>query len=293
MLALHEITCTHWSHQARALFRYTSFHPHHSLQSPWAKGRLPAARSLCSMGKSPEPLSGTARNACARAPERLETRTDGVECAYPLTAPVRSSFPLQRKRRQCCCTWMGGGRGGVGIGSSSSTGVRLGSPDQSSCLSVVKIIRYKALVEFASIDLPSVVLVAVVVVWIPEQEPNIHTPDLVHLCIRVQQSPVPQLNRGIRRTCPRCTLPSRRSLFSCRCTWNRVHDVVLVDRTHSSEYLHCLWLCSSAVDKSNYYRAACCVGRSSQPARVLSVAESPVLWWFAKFDTNSGSAKLN
>lgn len=51
-----------------------------------------------------------------------------------------------------------GKRGGLG----NDTGVRLGSPDQSRCLSVVKIIRYKALVEFASIDLPSVVLVAVV-----------------------------------------------------------------------------------------------------------------------------------
>lgn len=50
-----------------------------------------------------------------------------------------------------------GKRGGLGNG----TGVRLGSPDQSSCLSVVKIIRYKALVEFASIDLPSVVVLVV------------------------------------------------------------------------------------------------------------------------------------
>lgn len=84
------------------------------------------------MGKSPEPLSGTARNACARAPERLETRTDGVECAYPLTAPVRSSFPLQRKRRQCCCTWMGRGsrRGGNWKQQQHRSSVRQPGPEQ-------------------------------------------------------------------------------------------------------------------------------------------------------------------
>ena len=51
-------------------------------------------------------------------------------------------------------------RGRQGTGYRHGSFVRLGSPDQSRWLSVFKIIRYKALVESASIDLPSVVLVS-------------------------------------------------------------------------------------------------------------------------------------